>query len=319
MRVFRDEDLRPLIDLPRVVSCVEDGYRMDARGEVTILPRFRADASGLGVAWLGAAIPSRGVYGFRTYVYRPDGYDRREQLVALYDHSSMELRAIFLGGLVGNLRTGAGVAAALHMADPELTEVGLVGTGYQARNTLACLAAVYPRLRVVAWSPNPRHRSEFGSWSLKDLKLSVDLAEDVADVVKRSTAIVLTTSADESVVTADMVTAPKLLVSVTAYRRPEIDPRLFDRARHIWTDGVAQASGRGTLFVDPRRQTKLRPLGQGIEDGSAKDRGSTRIILNTGAPWEEVLVAQTLLDLAGPRGSGTELQLRAEDRPTQVF
>lgn len=319
MRVLRDEELRPTLDLPGIVSCIEEGYRLDARGEVTTLPRFRADAAGLGVAWLGAAIPSRNAFGFRTYVYRPDGYDRREQLVALYDHSSMQLRAIFAGGLVGNLRTGAAMAAALHLVEPGLVELGVIGSGYQARNGLTCLAAVYPRLRVVVWSPDGRHRSEFASWAESTLRLRAEPVATATEVVERSLAVVLATSAEATVISRDMVRSPRLFLSISAYRRPEIDGPLFDACERIWTDSVAQAGGPGTFFSQPGPQAKLHPLGRGVEDGSARDRSHTRIILNTGAPWEEVLVAQVLLDAAIANGLGTEVEVPEVGSPSDVF
>ncbi len=86
------------------------------------------------------------------------GYDRGHHVVALYGRKGMELRALFLGRLAGNLRTGAAIALALHLAEPPLHDVGLNRTGYQARNALACIAAVFQTPQVVAWSPNSEHR-----------------------------------------------------------------------------------------------------------------------------------------------------------------
>lgn len=306
-RVLRDEELRELVDLPRAVAALESGYRADARGEFVVLPRHRADAGGRGLAWLGGAIPARNLLGFRTYVYRPDGYDRRQQLVALYDHASLELRGLFVGGLVGNLRTGAAVAAALHLAEPGLTEVGMIGTGAQARHALACMVAAFPHLRVVAWSRDPGHRTEFRDWSERTLAHPVELAANARETVAAAPAIVLTTSSETTVVSKEMVDAPRLFVSIAAYRRPELDPRLFDEAELVWTDCVAQAAGPGTLFAPAGRRAKLRPLGEGVESGALRDRTRHRFVLNTGAAWEELLVGELLLEAAEARGRGTEI------------
>lgn len=309
VRILTDDDLRDLGAMPEVVTTLEEGYRADGRGELAVLPRRRADLGGRGTAWQGAAVPARDLLGFRAYVYRPDGYDRKQQLVALYRLSTMELRALFVGGHVGALRTGAAVAAALRLAEPDLREVGLLGTGAQARNALAAMAAVFPLGTVSAWSRDPGHLAGFTSWARGTLGLDVAPVGSARELVARHSALVLTTSSETTVVSREMVESPKLIVSLTGYRRPEVDPGLFDTVDRVWTDSVAQASDAGTLFSATDRRVKLRPLGEGVEDGSARDRGRLRIVLNTGAAWQEVLVAGAMLDRAEATGRGIELPL----------
>jgi alanine dehydrogenase len=319
VRILRDAELRALVDIPAVVARIEAGYRADAREEVVAFPRTRIDAQGVTLAWLGAGIPSEGLVGFRSYVYRSDGYDRGEQVVALYGYPTMELRALFVGRLIGNLRTGAAIAAALHLTEPGLSEIGLIGTGAQARNALACFAATLRPTRVVAWSPNRVHREEFRTWSRQVLGLQIDLVESASEVLREVSAVVCVTSSAEPVVTPNMLTGPKLLLSISSYRYPEIDLRILNAAPHIWTDSVEQASGPGTLFQTAGRRSKLRPLGQGIADGSARNRESTRIIINTGAAWEEVVLAEMLFELAEAKGVGVHVPIPSESSGAAVF
>lgn len=319
VRIIRDDELRGLIDLPQIVSRIEEGFRADGEGDVVLLPRTRTDTRGTTLAWMGAAIPKAGVLAFRSYLYGSDGRDRGHQVVALYGHPGMELRALFLGRLVGNLRTGAAIAAALHLAEPSLRTVGLVGTGYQARNALACIAAVFRSPQVVAWSPNPEHRSSFGTWARSELGLEVVLARSTEDVLARTSHIVLVTTSEAPVVVESMLGEPKLLLSINGYRRPEIDLSILDKAPGVWTDSVAQASGPGTLFERERRKSKLRPVMNGVVDGSLRDARSTRIIINTGAAWEEVVTAQLLYELATAQGAGVELALPPESAESTTF
>lgn len=271
------------------------------------------------LAWLGAALLPEDLLGYRSYLYRSDGLDRGHQVVALYGHSEMDLRALFVGRLVGNLRTGAAVAAALHLAEPDLTEVGLIGTGYQARNSLTCLAAIFRLATVTAWSPDAGRRRAFQRWAREALGIEVDLAPDARGVLRASATVALLTSAEETVVTSDMARTPGLLLSISAYRRPEIDPRLLDAAPCVWTDSVPQAGSAGTLFDREDRRSKLRPLYAGVEDGTLHGSGATRIIVNTGAAWQEVAVAQALLESAEARGTGLSLDLPTAAGESAVF
>ncbi len=319
MRILRDLDIQELVDLPKVVERMEAGYRADARGDVVTFPRSRFDARGTFLAWAGAAIPSEDLLGYRSYAYNAEGYDRGEQVVALYGYSSMDVRAIFVGRLVGNLRTGAALAAALHLAEPGVREVGFIGTGDQARNALACIASVLRPSRVVAWSPTLARREEFRAWAERVLGLRIELGQDAAEVVRSVPAVILVTSAESTVVTSEMAAEPKLLLSISAYRRPEIDVRLLDSAARIWTDSVAQASGPGCLFEPDARRAKLRPLGEGIADRSARDQTSTRIILNTGAAWEELMLAEMMYELAESRDLGVSVAMPKERPGAAVF
>ena len=317
VRIVRDEEIRSVLPLARIVAHLEDGYRADARGDVVPFPRQRIEARGTTLAFLGAALPSEDLLGFRSYLYNADGIDRGHQVVALYGAKAGELRALFVGRLVGNLRTGASIAAALHLVEPVLADVGLLGTGYQARNALVCLRAVFPRLHLIAWSPSAAHRTAFQRWASSALGADVELARDAGEVVRRARAVVLTTSAESPVLTPETAPEPRLLLSLSAYRRPELAPALLDRAPRVWTDSVAQASAPGTLFESAERRRKLRPLAEGLDDGRLRDGRQTRIILNTGAAWEEVVVAEALLELAIASGIGTDLELRAgRDEPT---
>jgi len=319
VRVFHDDELRDHIDIPKLVARIEEGYQADSAGEVVPFPRTRTDTRGTTLAWMGAAIPPADLLGFRSYLYRSDGFDRGHQVVALYGHRDMELRALFIGRLVGNLRTGATIAAALHLVEPSLGDVGIVGTGSQARNALACIAAIFRAPRVVAWSPNLERRTSFGAWARSSLGLDIALAEGPEDVLARTHNVVLVTSSETAVVVKPMLREPKLLLSINSYRRPEIDIPILDGARFVWTDSVAQASGPGTLFEIGGRKSKLRPLMQGVRDGSVRDGRSTRVVINTGAAWEEVVTAQLLYELGMERGMGTEIPLPTESTQLAIF
>jgi ornithine cyclodeaminase/alanine dehydrogenase-like protein (mu-crystallin family) len=185
------------------------------------------------------------------------------------------------------------------------------------------MSRMFDSPQVSVWGPSREKREAFRDWALESLGLDVAIPAEASDVVESASAVVLLATTDhraeKTVITREMVTTPKLLISVNAYRRPEIDLRLIDEAPWVWTDSVAQASSPGTLFENGVRRAKLRPLAAGLEDKSLLDRRATRIVITTGAAWQEVAVAQILLELAESRGLGTELTLPTEAENTSVF
>jgi alanine dehydrogenase len=309
MRILNDGEVERLMDRRRAVELMVDGYQSDGRGEIFPLPRSRTEAHDVTVAWMGAAIPSTDILGYRSYLYNTEGADRGDQVVALYRYSTMELKALFLGCLVGNLRTGAALAAAVRFVRSNTDSLGLIGTGTQARQALACVAAALPLNSVWAWSPNPDRREAFRRWAEDTLQVKVRLGNDAAHVLRETEAIALTTSAETPVITPDMMPGPKLLVSINSYRRPEIDLRMLEAAPHIWTDSIEQASGPGTLFHKEDMQGKLLRLAHDKGLAELRDTTSTRIIINTGAAWEEVLLAESLWRSAELSGVGLQATL----------
>jgi ornithine cyclodeaminase len=312
VRILHDRDIGGLMDRRSAVELMQAGYQAEARGEVVPFPRSRTDAGGVTLAWMGAAIPTLDILGFRSYLHDSTGFDRGDQLVALYRYSTMELKAIFLGRQVGIRRTGASLVAALRFAEPDLRALGVVGTGTQAREVLACAASTCRLDSVWVWSPDPGHRAEFKAWATSELRMDVHLATGVPQVVQESRAIALVTSSEGPVVTPDMLRDPRLLLSVSAYRRPEIDLRLIDSSSQVWTDSVAQASGKGTLFEGSPRREKLRSLAGEADAKALRNDRSTRIIINTGAAWEEILLAESLWRAAESSDAGVRLDLPNE-------
>jgi len=311
VRILRDADLEGLLPLERVVALMEEGYALDARRDVVPFPRRRLDARGAHLAWQGAAVPPADALGFRAYLYGDAGGDRGEQLTALWDHRSMALRALFVGRRVGDLRTGAALAAAVRLAEPGVRSIGLLGTGGTARSALASLRAALPLDHVTVWSPTAAHRRAFVAAGRSGPGPAIEEADSVAAVLRAAPVVVLATAADQPVVTRSLAPEPRLFASIRAYRFPEIDLPLLDAAPAIWTDSVEQATGPETLLASDARRAKVRPLGHGLEDGALRDRSGHRFVINTGAAWQEVLLGRALADAAAAEDRGVELELPA--------
>ncbi len=115
----------------------------------------------------------------------------------------------------------------------------------------------------------------------------------------------LATSASAPVLTALLLPGPRLLLSVRAYRRPELGSHILEGADRFWTDRAEQARGKSPWFEPPGCRGKLRPLAAETDLGALHDGSATRIILNAGAAWEETLVEDVPYRAAAVSGSGS--------------
>jgi alanine dehydrogenase len=305
MRLVRDRDIEDLVDRDRAVREMEAGYRAAADGSAVVFPRSRNAAETRTLAWLGAALPRLDLLGFRAYLYDDSGSDRGEQITALYRFGSMDLRAVFVGRICGILRTGAALVAAVRMAEPEVRDLTLLGTGTQAREFALTAARTLSLERMVVWSPTRANRERFAE-DLSRRGSRVAAVDSLEAAVRDARVVVLTTSSARPVVSSEMLRPDALVATIQGYRasQHDVDPNVYDRAEVIWTDSVEQASAPGTLFERPPLRSKLEALGRGAVSGRIRDSSRARAIVNTGAPWQEVLMANALLANAESNSRG---------------
>src|SRR5204863_7161378 len=116
-------------------------------------------------------------------------------LVGLYDNELGDLIALIEADRLGQLRTGAATGvAAQWMANLDAAEVGLFGTGKQARTQLEAIGIVRPINRCFVYSRSQPRRERFAAEM--PLKLGIDVqpvdrpqeaAKDLPIVVTAST------------------------------------------------------------------------------------------------------------------------------------
>src|SRR5205823_4102425 len=82
--------------------------------------------------------------------------------VGLFDGKTGALLALMQADYLGQMRTGAASGVATqYMARPDASEVGLFGSGKQARTQLLAVCKVRKVRRVQVYSPNEDHRRHF--------------------------------------------------------------------------------------------------------------------------------------------------------------
>src|SRR5262249_42158231 len=132
-----------------------------ALDEAVNVPRTRAQTDHAMLHILSAAAKSLGYMGYKAYSTSRKGAHFH---VALYDGKSGALLSIIQADYLGQMRTGAASGVATqYMARHEASEVGLFGTGKQARTQLQAICQVCKINRVQVYSPNEEHRREFAA------------------------------------------------------------------------------------------------------------------------------------------------------------
>jgi ornithine cyclodeaminase/alanine dehydrogenase-like protein (mu-crystallin family) len=157
--LLTEDDVRRILTMDMALEAVEGGLRRMALDEAPNLPRARAQTDHAMLHVMGAAAKTLGVLGYKAYTTGRKGSHFH---VGLYDGKSGALLALIQADHLGQMRTGAASGVATEfMARPDASEVGLFGSGKQARTQLLAVCRVRKVRRVQVYSPNEENRRRF--------------------------------------------------------------------------------------------------------------------------------------------------------------
>lgn len=246
-------------------------------------------------------------------------YDSHQGLVVLFDNRHGYPSAIMDASEITAIRTAAATGAATRvLAREDAVDLGLLGSGTQARTHLEAMRAVRPLRRVRVFSPSTELRQAFARRESERHGIDVVAVDSARAAVDGADIVCTTTSSSEPVVHGAWL-APGTHVNAVG--------ACFPRARELDTAAVV----RSQLFVDCR-ESALAESGDyrtPLEEGAIGDdhiRGEIGEILlgkipgrrtpqevtlfkSLGVAVEDLAAAEHLLRRAREQGVGSEVEL----------
>ncbi|MBM2809325.1 MAG: Ornithine cyclodeaminase [Chloroflexi bacterium] len=174
MLLLSEEDIERVLPLPEcmleAVDAIEEAERAHAEGRTTVHRRIwlqhDRDQNVIVlpaiVDGIGAAVRTYSHGRFRPGLGALPKPRRLHGIVALYDDELGMIAVIEDGRHLNRVRTGAptGVAAR-HLANPDASEMAIIGTGKLSAGQVAAVCAVRPIERIRVYSRTPEHVAEF--------------------------------------------------------------------------------------------------------------------------------------------------------------
>lgn len=224
------------------VSRVEETFRLLGVGQAENRPRARARAGKLMLHVMSGAGAELGYLGLKAYTTGPAG---ARFYVLLFSAEDGRLVSVIGADRLGQIRTGAASAVATrHLALAEASQVGIYGTGWQARSQLEAIACVRPLASAVAFGRDEGRRKKFCAEMSETLGIAVEAASSPEEVAERGAQILVTaTNAREPVLLGDWLRPGQHLNAIgsNSLARREIDQAAVTRASFVAADSVEQA------------------------------------------------------------------------------
>lgn len=257
VKMLKEPEIRKLVDPAAALGEVREAFVGLSRGEATLpdvlhldIPSHRGEAHVKGAYLHGSGLWSvkaaTGFYG------NPDrGLPVAGGLSLVFSAETGFLRTVlFDNGYLTELRTGsAGALAADLLANPELAQVAVIGSGGQARYQLEALLTVRRPERVLVYGRNAASAAEYATEMSAVHDLNVTVADSVREAVADADLIITTTPAREPILKAEWVRSGTHITAMGSDlpEKQELDLDLVASADLVVADYLPQCKTQGEI------------------------------------------------------------------------
>jgi alanine dehydrogenase len=332
------EETKQLVTMREAIDLLEEGYKSLARHEATHRPRtdMQVPLRPGEDYWLATMEGASRHHGLAAVRLRSDRFSTRSKkwagrpgmfcgLVLLYDLESGELAAIINDGYLQLMRVSATSAlAGRYLARPESRVLGIIGSGWQARDHARAFSASFPLEHIRVFSPSEARRDAFALEMSAELGLRVTAESSAREAVEGCDIVATCTDSSTPVMETRWL-APGTYVSSLRYYKEMAEPRdaAFDVHVIHYLPGYVQPAYRaGTqdqwdqgadIYTTydraepPAGSVQLQDVVGGRCPGRTSARQRTVFINHGGMGIQFVALGRVVLDRARERSLGREL------------
>lgn len=297
--MLTEEEVQRLLTMDMALEAVEQGLRKMGLDEAMNIPRARVQTDHSMMHTMAAAAKSLGVMGVKTYVTNRKAPARF--LLSLYDGKTGALLCLMQADYLGQMRTGAasGVATKL-MARADATEVGVYGSGKQARTQLEAICRVRRVRQVHVFSPSEERRRQFAEEMSKKCQTEVEPTARPERAAENKDVIITATTSREPVLYGHWLAQGTHVNAVGSnfITKAELDVEVFRRCPNVVVDSKEQARLEAGDFQQPLEEgvlhwTDVHELGQVITGRypGRKQAQDITLFKSLGIAIEDVAVA----------------------------
>jgi len=313
--LLRESDIEKVATMKVAIEAVEQAFRLQAEQKADIAPRRRCRVEHGMLHVMSASLPELGYAGLKTYT---SVAGKTRFLVLLYKGDG-QLAGMMEADKLGQLRTGAASAVATkHMARPESSRLGIIGTGRQARAQIQAICAVRQIKTILAYSRDAKKRDQFCKEMSELVGIGVYPAATPEEAVKEMDIVVTATNSKEPVFKGEWLSKGTHINAIGAnfLSRQELDVETVGKSACVVVDSLEQAkleAGDLAHAVEAERfyWEDARELGLVVtgEFPGREDAGEITLFESQGIALEDVALAVPIYEQAVKAGLGERLAI----------
>lgn len=299
----------------------KEGFKAFSAGDVTIPRVIYLPFNGRGDLHLKGAHKKGGsIYVFKIATGFPGNSERgllpTQGLMMAFDASTgAPLIVLRDEGHLTDLRTaiaGRNAAETLMPAD-ELSGIGVLGTGVQARLQIGLLKNLYPRCRkLTVWGHTPANTTRYAT-EMTENGWDVSVVAKPVEVADAANLVVTTTPSEVALLDAgDISTENTLIIAIGADMpgKIELSPALLKKAHSVLIDSIEQGKDHGNAAGAIRdeviAESDLQEFGDFLNNGLKNPQAAKklRIFLSSGIGVQDLQIVQAVLAGSNPAADG---------------
>lgn len=311
--LLKESEVRQLLTMDLALEAVEKALRAEAFNEGVNIVRGRAQTDHAMLHCLGGAIKVLGAMGAKVYSTSKKHPSRF--LIPLFDGKTAALLALIQADHLGQVRTGAASGIATRfMARPDADDVGVFGSGKQARTQIEAMCKVRKVARISVYSPNEERRQRFATEMTASLGVPVEAVAQPELAARGKHIICTATNARDPVLNGEWIEPGTHLnlIGSNFLARAEADVETLRKANRFVIDSKDQGhleAGDFQVGIEANvlKWSQVIQLGE-IVVGRQKGRDSEEeitIFKSLGLGIEDVATAIGVYRLAVQQSVGT--------------
>lgn len=317
------DDVLQLVSMKDAVSAIERSCKEEYDGGVIVGERLNLRFPGGWIRFMAAVMTTSGVFGYKEFHLTIADAERGEAhvryTVHLFDVASGRRLASIDANHLTLLRTGAAAAVATdRLARPESSDVGVIGSGSEARSQLEALVAVRPIKTARVYGPSEERRKQFATEMGNRLSLDVVPVPTPQEAVSGADIVIAATLTNGTPALLGEWLEPGQHVTSIGSTMPsqrELDVEVWRRADSIVVDTMGSMTESGDAIAGTQAGTldmaRVRELSELVASGALGRVNGDDVTLykSVGTSLQDVAVAE----LAYRRATATEVGTHVRD------
>lgn len=312
--LLTEDEVRQILTMDMALEAVEDGLRQLAADEAQNVPRARIQTDHAMQHIMAASAKRLGVMGYKVYCTSRKAHNFH---VGLFDGKTGNLLALIQADYLGQVRTGAASGVATeYMGRPDASEVGVFGSGKQARTQLWAVCKVRKIQRAQVYSPDEERRRRFAAEMSELCQTEVEPVPRPEMAAEDKDIIITATNSREPVLNGHWIAEGTHINAIGSnfLGKAEVDAVTVRRCESIAVDSKDQARLEAGDFVQALEDgsihwSDIHELGQiivGRYTGRAHPQDVT-LFKSLGIAVEDVAVAASVYAKAQAAGIGQKI------------
>ena len=228
----------------------------------------------------------------------------------VFSQNTGQIKAVLLeeGELTNHRTAAAGAVAAKYLAPKNVDQIGIVGTGVQARMQALYLQEVTECRNISVWGRDTI-KAEHAAQDMKDMGFQAKAETNLKYLCENSQLIVTATPSCEPLLEAHMIKPGTHITAMGSdtHEKCELSVDILEVADIVSTDSIDQAISRGEISHALRsrkiKKDNIVELGQIILDPKTGRKSDSEITVSdlSGVAIQDIMIAKAITKILEPK------------------